>query len=124
MQKTILIVDDDLGLLKILTIVFERAHYEVMTATSGEEAMKLVHSMRPDAVLMDDMMPGIPGTQVCKILKNDPETSRIPIVIYSAGPDILNRAYLDEIGADASLRKPCDHRIIIETIDRTLAASV
>lgn len=124
MTPTILVVDDEVGMLRILQLMFERANFNVLTAENGEIALRLVKSHRPNIILIDDMMPGISGTQVCKQVKSNPRMASIPVIIHSAGPDILDYEYLREIGADAALRKPCPTRTILSTVEQHLSVGV
>ncbi len=120
--QNILLVDDDTGLLRVLEITFQRAGYVVSTATTGEQALDAVARQRPDAILLDDMMPGTSGTQICRRLKADPDTRGILIIMYSAGPDIMNRAMIEAIGADMAIRKPSVPRDLVAAVDRLLTA--
>jgi pilus assembly protein CpaE len=120
-MHTILVVDDDKGLLRILELVFRRANYEVLLAENAEEALQLVAQHYPDIILMDDMMPGMPGIEACRLIKQNPLTQSIPVVIYSAGPSVLDRKLLREVGASCSLRKPVEPRKIVETVQSLLA---
>lgn len=124
MQYTILVVDDEDGMLKILRILFERANYNVLVADDGDMALEIIRRERPDVVLMDDMMPGTSGTQICKIVTHDPSTAQIPVVIYSAGPDIMDQQYVREIGASAVIRKPAPPQKIVGEVQRALQMGV
>lgn len=119
---TILIVDDEEGFLQIIQLVLRRAGYKTLVASNGEDGLALVHAHHPDVVILDDMMPGISGGEVCMQIKSDPTVRRIPVVMYSAGAKVRNPAYIQQIGADGVLFKPSLPSEIIETINHCLEA--
>jgi CheY-like chemotaxis protein len=69
-------------------------------------------------LLIDDMMPEITGSQVCYQLKRDGQTAHLPIILFSAGSDVLDEHLMREIGADAALRKPAHPSLLISTVER------
>lgn len=107
-RQKILIVDDNADNLEILKDKLESMNYEVLTASSGEEAISRVESGRPDLILLDIMMPGMDGYEVCRILKGQPSTRFIPIAMVTAkaGSDEIIKG-LDS-GADDYITKPID----------------
>ncbi|MCU0497410.1 MAG: response regulator [Anaerolineae bacterium] len=122
-MSTILVVDDDKGMLRILELLLTRAHYQVVLAKDGITALDAIRQQRVDLILMDDMMPGgLSGIDACRLIKSSPEWKHIPIVIHSAGPDILDQQLLLSIGAVSALRKPCEPQVILETVAKTLAS--
>src|SRR5688572_8516943 len=84
MTQRILIVDDEPDLLDILSIIFRAFGFETATASNGEDAVTAVRSAPPDVVLMDVMMPRMTGFDACRVLKADPSTRGIPVVMLSA----------------------------------------
>jgi signal transduction histidine kinase/CheY-like chemotaxis protein len=104
-NATILIVDDDDSIRSLLRQEFGEAGYLVEEATNGKEALKLIRNHRPDLILLDVMMPEMNGFDVAAILKNDPQTMDIPIIILSIVQDKA-RGY--RIGVDRYLTKPID----------------
>lgn len=123
-QHTVLIVDDEHGMLDLLKIFFERAKYRVITVDNGVDALALVERYVPDAIIMDYMLPDIPGGEVCQLIKQTNGFSHIPIIMHSANPRIIDHVYLRHIGADDAVIKPCDVRKLIETVEKHLAAHV
>jgi diguanylate cyclase (GGDEF)-like protein len=85
--STILIVDDNNVNLKILSNILENEGYQVAAATSGKEALEYVELDKPDLILLDVMMPGMDGYEVCSILKNNPDTTGIPVIFNTAKTD-------------------------------------
>jgi CheY-like chemotaxis protein len=123
-MKTILVVDDDHSMLQILKLIFERAKYRVIVTNSSVNALDIARTQLPDVILLDEMMPYMNGSEVCRYLKNDPRTEFIPIVIFSAGTEVLNASLMREIRADAALRKPSQPQVLLATIQKCLAAKV
>ena len=84
MSARILVVDDVLANVVLLEARLKAEYFDVRTARGGEEALQITRSERIDLVLLDIMMPGLSGFEVCKTLKSDPKTAPIPIVIVTA----------------------------------------
>ncbi len=121
---TVLVVDDEEGFLQIIQVILKRAGYKTLTANNGLDGLDMIYNYRPDVVILDDMMPGMTGGEVCMQVKNDPEVRKIPIIMYSAGAKVRNRDYIQQIGADGVLFKPSLPNEIIETIANTLETRV
>lgn len=110
MPKRVLIADDEANIVASLEFLMEQAGYEVKIAADGNEALALVASFAPDLVLLDVMMPGRNGYEVCQRLKGDPATRDVKVVMLSAkGRDIEVAKGLD-LGADAYVTKPFSTR--------------
>lgn len=114
----ILAVDDDPTIQQLLVVNLELEGYDVIVASDGEEALARIRLDRPDAVLLDVMMPVMDGLQVCKAAKADPETAAIPIVMLSAKAQETDLLAGNDVGADAYLTKPFDPLELIETVQR------
>ena len=105
-MKKILVVDDDPNVRFLISELLSRGHYEVMQAVDGAMAMDQVHKHRPDLVVLDIMMPGIDGIEVCKRIKGDPALKQIKVIMVTAkteGKDV--QAGL-AAGADRYITKP------------------
>jgi len=106
MSARILVVDDLVPNVRLLEAKLAREYFEVLTASSGVEALAIARRERPDIVLLDVMMPEMDGFEVCRQLKADPETAHIPVVMVTALNDAVDRVQGLEAGADDFLSKP------------------
>ncbi len=105
----ILVVDDHAENRELLQASLEHAAYAVFTAANGHEALEAVTRHRPDLILLDVMMPGLDGYEVCRRLKADPETAFVPVIVVTALQDFAHRLRGIEAGADEFLTKPFRH---------------
>jgi two-component system cell cycle response regulator len=108
MSARILVVDDIEANIRLLEAKLTAEYYEVLTASDGPTALALAAREKPDIVLLDVMMPGMDGFQVCRRLKDDPETRHIPVVLVTALDGRADRISGLEAGADEFLTKPID----------------
>ncbi|HUA56348.1 MAG TPA: PleD family two-component system response regulator [Candidatus Sulfotelmatobacter sp.] len=106
MPGRVLIVDDIAPNLKLLEAKLSSEYYDVITADNGHKAIAMARRESPDLVLLDIMMPGLDGFAVCEILKSDPMTAHIPIVMVTALSDVADRVRGLQAGADDFLSKP------------------
>ncbi len=106
MSARVLVVDDIMPNVKLLEVKLSSEYYDVLTATSGLEALKKVATESPDIVLLDVMMPGMDGFEVCEKIKKNPDTAHIPVVMVTALTDAHDRVRGLEAGADDFLSKP------------------
>ena len=109
MSARILVVDDIAANLRLLEARLNAEYYEVALASSGPEALVRAEEWSPDVILLDVMMPGMDGYEVCRRLKANPETAYIPVVMVTALVDSAERVRGLEAGADDFLSKPVDH---------------
>ena len=105
-SDTILAVDDEVHILELISFNLKAAGYHVVTALTGEEALKRCEVERPSLVLLDIMLPGIDGLEVCRRLKGDCMTSNIPIIMLTARGDEVDKILGLELGADDYITKP------------------
>ena len=113
MTPRILIADDDDGLRHLLRLVLRREGFEVIEAIDGTEALARAYDSNPTLVLLDVMMPGMDGFDVCRKLRSDQRTHRMPIVFVSAIDDIQQRNESLKLGADDCIKKPIGPRELI-----------
>lgn len=105
-SDTILAVDDEVHILELISFNLKAAGYHVVTALTGEEALKRCEVEKPSLVLLDIMLPGIDGQEVCRRLKGDRTTSNIPIIMLTARGDEVDKILGLELGADDYITKP------------------
>jgi twitching motility two-component system response regulator PilG len=120
-KSLILIVEDEESLLKLESILLTSRGYQVRGVTSGENALREIAENRPDLVLLDIMMPGLDGFEVCRRIKSNPSTSSIPVVMLTAKKNSQDQAKGVEAGADAYLTKPFKSVRIMEVIEALLS---
>ena len=105
-SDTILAVDDEVHILELISFNLKAAGYHVVTALTGEEALKRCEVEKPSLVLLDIMLPGIDGLEVCRRLKGDRTTSNIQIIMLTARGDEVDKILGLELGADDYITKP------------------
>jgi CheY-like chemotaxis protein len=108
MAKKILIVDDEPDLLDFAAIRVKTFGYDVITAVDGENALTILKKTAPDLILLDVMMPGRDGYEICNEIKSDPKLAKIPIVLFTAKPQQKERlkSNYEFIAADDFILKP------------------
>ncbi len=106
MSARVLVVDDVLPNVKLLEAKLTSEYFDVLTATNGEDALKIIRDQLPDIILLDVMMPGMDGFEVCRRIKADPKTMHIPVVMVTALDHPRDRVSGLEAGAEDFLTKP------------------
>lgn len=120
-KKTILVADDDLEVLALVAHQLRAAlDVEVVEASDGEEALDLTRKRRPNVVVLDVMMPGMSGWEVCRAIRDDPDISDTGIVMLTGIGERLNEMTSPLYGADAYLDKPFEPSELAETVERIL----
>ena len=119
-QRKILIVEDEESLLKLESILLATRGYRVKGVTDGLSALQEIETEKPDLVLLDIMMPGIDGFEVCQRIKGNPLTSDIPVVMLTAKKSSADQARGLEVGADAYITKPFKSGKIVEIVEGLL----
>ncbi len=105
-RQKILIVDDEIDTLLPLKRFLEAMNYIVVEARNGPEAIKRAHIEMPELVILDVMMPGMDGIEVCKVLKKDARTGNIPVIMLTARDEVKDKVESLESGADDYVTKP------------------
>jgi len=119
-KKKILIVEDEESLLKLESILLTSKGYDVRGVPNGREALEAIAEEKPDLILLDIMLPEIDGFEVCRRVKEDPETQDIPVVMLTAKKTREDMAKGEKVGADWYITKPFKSAMVIETIQRFL----
>jgi two-component system alkaline phosphatase synthesis response regulator PhoP len=120
MAKTILVVDDDLDIVKMLASRLKANGYHVLTAFRGKAGLEKCKELKPDAVILDIMMPDMSGTSVAEELKNDPNTSKIPIIFLTAAVKSGEIPISKKIGNQYFLAKPFKSEELLKIVARAL----
>jgi two-component system phosphate regulon response regulator PhoB len=110
MATRILVVDDEPDLLELVRISLSQAGFEVDTAETGEEGLSRARRNRPDLVVLDVMLPDLPGTEVCRRMRADPELAGLPILMLTAKSEEVDRIVGFELGVDDYVTKPFSPR--------------
>jgi len=113
MASRVLIVEDEKDLERVLRYNFTQAGFDVVSAGDGETALRAMREEKFDLVLLDLMLPDIPGTEVCRRLKSNPATSAVPVVMVTAKGEEIDRVVGFELGADDYVVKPFSVRELI-----------
>ncbi|HTP07352.1 MAG TPA: response regulator [Anaerolineae bacterium] len=116
MKQRILVADDDDGLRQLLRLILAREGFEVFEASSGEQALAMAVTVDPAVILLDVMMPGLDGYDVCRRLKSDHRTGDVPVVFVSAAEDVMRRNELQKLGAAACIQKPIGPRDLVARV--------
>jgi len=119
-MSKILIVEDDPDIRELLRFNLEKAGYTLFLAEDGEKVLALARKHSPDIILLDLMLPGVDGLEVCRTLKKDPELQRIPIIMVTAKGEEMDRVVGLELGADDYVVKPFSLREVVLRIRKVL----
>ena len=118
--QSVLLIDDEDAIIKIVRPILISHGYAVLTAHSGEEGLQIAKTQKPDLVLLDVILPGIKGREVCRQLKTDERTRHIPVIFLTAKESEDDIKAEIEAGAQAHLSKPVNAHALIATIEKTL----
>lgn len=119
-MKTILIIEDEADLAELVAFNLEKDGYRPLIALDGRSGLESARSNLPDLILLDLMLPGIPGIELCKILKGSEKTARIPVIMLTAKGEEIDRVVGFEVGADDYLVKPFSTRELLLRIKAIL----
>jgi two-component system phosphate regulon response regulator PhoB len=119
----LLLVEDDRALVELLVYHFEREEFEVRATAEGEEALLLARETPPDLVILDWMLEGLSGIEVCRRLRRSSETANVPIIMLTARGEEADRIRGFETGADDYVTKPFSPRELIARVLAVLSAT-
>jgi CheY-like chemotaxis protein len=114
----ILVVDDEPFMVRMIQIILERGGYAMVEAASGDEAIEVAQKEQPSLVIMDAMMPKMDGFTALRLLKQEPATSSIPVIMLTANPHKFSREEAELCGATVFLTKPFSPTQLLEEIRR------
>jgi two-component system, OmpR family, alkaline phosphatase synthesis response regulator PhoP len=119
-RGTILVVDDEEDIQELIQLSLQREGYDVLTVGTGDQAVALARSRQPALIILDLLLPGLQGLDICKILKGDPKTHAIPIIILSAKSEESDVVAGLELGADDYMTKPFSSKVLTARVRRVL----
>jgi len=121
-SKRILIVEDDPSVLRATSYILEKEGYEVISAQNGLEGLKKARESSPDLLILDVMLPGIDGFEICHSLRSEPKTAGLPILMFSAKGQESDKATGLKVGADEYMTKPVDREVLLNKVAAWLSA--
>ncbi len=122
-MNKILIVEDEEDILELIGYNLKRSGFETTGYTQGDQGLKAARTLNPDLIILDLMLPGIHGLDICRILKSDTDTSHIPIVMVTARGEESDIVKGLEIGADDYITKPFSPKILVARVQALLRRS-
>jgi len=114
--KKILLIEDERDIVELVTFNLDHEGFDVFSSRSGEDGLKKARTVKPDLILLDIMLPGINGLDICRTLKIDNKTNHIPIIMLTARNEDIDVVTGLEVGADDYVTKPFSPRILIARI--------
>jgi two-component system phosphate regulon response regulator PhoB len=123
MVPSVLVIEDKSDLVRLLEYNFSKAGYRVLTAKCGEEGLASAQKHTPDVVLLDVMMPGLDGWEVCRRLRQESSTSNLPLIMLTARAEEADRVLGLELGADDYITKPFGVRELLVRVNTLLRRS-
>ncbi|MEA2085432.1 MAG: response regulator, partial [Chloroflexota bacterium] len=121
MNRKILVIEDDPAGLRLVGYTLKKQGYEVVTASNGLEGLKKAREEGPDLVILDLMLPGVDGFEICHRLRTEPQTARLPILVLSGKTGEADRDTALKVGANAYLVKPASPSEVIKQVESLLA---
>src|SRR3989339_1893627 len=119
-KENILVVDDEEDVLELVRYNLDKNGYGIYTATTGEDALAKARAKLPDLIILDLMLPGIDGLDICKKIKTDTRTQNIPVIMLTAKGDETDIITGLELGADDYVTKPFSPKVLVARVRRIL----
>ena len=119
-KKKALVVDDEPNVRRLIHTILSK-NYEVIEAEEGKQAIEIAYTQKPDVILMDMMMPKMDGLTACHLIKNDPATRAIPVIMVTAIGFELNIKLSEQMGASGYVTKPFSSQVLLDKIAEVLA---
>jgi len=118
--KKILIVEDDPSFSRAINHIIQKEGYDVITASNGMAGLRMAKDENPDLLILDVMLPGLDGFEICHQLRQEPLTENLPIIMLSAKGQEIDRTTGLKVGANEYLTKPVDRALLLEKITSLL----
>ncbi len=119
-KENVLVVEDEKDILELISYNLEKEGYKVHRALTGEEAVKIIRDRPPDLVILDLMLPGIDGIEICKQLRSGQKTKHIPIIMLTAKSEEVDIVLGLELGADDYVTKPFSPKVLVARVKAVL----
>jgi DNA-binding response OmpR family regulator len=120
MAHKLLLADDSITIQKVVELVLAEEDFEIKSVSNGEDALNVIESFRPDIVLADIEMPKINGYQLCEKIKQNPDTSNVPVILLAGAFEPIDEELARTVGADDSVIKPFESQELISKINAAL----
>lgn len=120
MGAKVLVVDDEPDIVELVRYHLEKAGFRCLVGADGAAALRLVREHRPDLLILDLMLPGLDGLEVCRRLRHDPATARLPVIMLTARAEEVDRVVGLEVGADDYVVKPFSPRELVARVNAIL----
>ncbi|MCH4153385.1 MAG: response regulator transcription factor [Saccharofermentans sp.] len=117
LTNKVLLIDDDPGIIEVLKLYFEKEGYQVFTCMQGDKAVATYNSTQPDIIILDLMLPGTDGNDICREIR---KTSEVPIIMLTARTDTLDKIIGLELGADDYIPKPFESKEVLARVKAVL----
>jgi len=122
MPKTIMVVDDEPHLVELVSAILEQEDYKVLTAESGKEALDKLETVTPDLILLDMMMPGMSGREVCERMRKNPKTANIKVAFLTVAQfSEVGKNVLKELKVADYITKPFTNADLIKRVNALLS---
>ena len=115
-KATVLVIDDEKDLLELVRYNLEKEQFDVILAKNGEEGFEIARKHRPDVIILDVMMPGMDGLEVCRKLRAEERTAKVPLIMLTARAAESDRVVGLEMGADDYVTKPFSPRELVARV--------
>ena len=119
-MSKILIIEDDPSFLRAISHIVEKEGYDVTYASNGMSGLRMAKEENPDLLILDIMLPGLDGFEICARLRNEPQTARLPIIMLSAKGQEADKTTGLQVGANEYLTKPVDRTLLLEKVTALL----
>jgi DNA-binding response OmpR family regulator len=124
MAKKILVIEDDPAISRLVDYSLRHEGYEVISATNGLVGIRKAHNEAPDLIILDVMLPGMDGFEICHQLRTEKDTAQLPILMFSAKAQEIDKNTGLKVGADDYLPKPAAPAEIVSRVEKLLARKV
>lgn len=119
--KKIFIVDDEPTIVEYVTVILEKASYQVSSCENGTDAIEKIRAEKPDLILLDVMLPDVDGITICRQIKSNPKTNAIPVILLTSLTDATTIRDAQLFGVSDYISKPFDAKVLKAKIEKALS---